>query len=54
MKPEGTLLLTGRDVAALLTIEECMAAVACAFKLYGEGKSEASWSAYHSRHSGVV
>src|SRR5258707_1525541 len=40
MKPEGTLLLTGRDVAALLTIEECMAAVEQAFKLYGEGKTQ--------------
>lgn len=40
MKPEGTLLLTGRDVVALLTIEECMAAVESAFKLYGEGKTE--------------
>ena len=40
MKPDGTLLLTGGDVAALLTIEECMAAVENAFKLYGEGKTE--------------
>jgi alanine dehydrogenase len=40
MKSEGTLLLTGRDVAALLTIEECMAAVEHAFKLYGEGKTQ--------------
>jgi alanine dehydrogenase len=40
MKPEGTLLLTGRDVAALLTIEECMAVVEHAFKLYGEGKTQ--------------
>ena len=36
---EGTLLLTGRDVAALLTIEECMTAVELAFKMYGEGKT---------------
>jgi alanine dehydrogenase len=36
-KPEGTLLLTGRDVAALLTIEECMDAVENAFRLYAEG-----------------
>jgi ornithine cyclodeaminase/alanine dehydrogenase len=41
MKPEGTLLLTGREVAALLSIEECMAAVEHAFKLYGEGKTPA-------------
>ena len=40
MKPEGTLLLTGRDVAALLSIEECMTAVEYAFKLYGEGKTQ--------------
>src|SRR5258705_3717401 len=40
MKPEGTLLLTGRDVAALLSIEECMVAVEHAFKLYGEGKTQ--------------
>ena len=39
MKPDGTLLLTGRDVAALLTIEECITAVERAFKLYGEGKT---------------
>ena len=36
---EGTLLLTRRDVAALLTIEECMTAVELAFKMYGEGKT---------------
>jgi ornithine cyclodeaminase/alanine dehydrogenase len=41
MEPDGTLLLTGRDVAALLTIEECMVAVEHAFKLYGEGKTSA-------------
>ena len=40
MKPDGTLLLTGRDVAALLTIEECMTAVEHAFQLYGEGKTQ--------------
>ena len=39
MKPDGTLLLTGSEVAALLTIEECMAAVEHAFKILGEGKS---------------
>jgi len=39
MKPDGTLLLTGRDVGALLTIEECMASVEHAFKLYGEGRT---------------
>lgn len=40
MKPDATLLLTGRDVSALLTIEECMAAVEHAFKLHGEGKTQ--------------
>ena len=40
MKPKGTLLLTGRDVAALLTIEECMTAVEQAFKLSGEGRTQ--------------
>lgn len=39
MKPDGTLLLSGREVAALLTIEECMAAVEHAFKTHGEGKT---------------
>ena len=40
MRPEGTLLLTRTDVAALLTIEECMVAVEHAFKLFGEGKTQ--------------
>ena len=40
MKPEGTLLLTGRDVATLLTIEECMTAVEHGFGLYGKGKTQ--------------
>jgi alanine dehydrogenase len=39
MKPEGTLLLTREGVAALLTIEESIAAVEHAFKLYGEGRT---------------
>jgi alanine dehydrogenase len=39
MNSQGTLLLTGRDVAALLTIEECMDAVEHAFKLYGQGRT---------------
>ena len=39
MRPDGTLVLTGRDVAALLTIEESMTAVEHAFKLHGEGKT---------------
>jgi len=40
LKPDGTLVLTRRDVAALLTIEECTSAVERAFKLYGEGKTQ--------------
>ena len=40
MKPEGTLLLTRREVAALLTIEECIAAVEGVFKLQGEGRTQ--------------
>jgi alanine dehydrogenase len=40
MNPDGTLLLTGRDVSTLLTIEECMSAVEHAFKLHGEGKAQ--------------
>jgi alanine dehydrogenase len=39
MKPQGTLLLTRREVAALLNIEECIKAVENAFKLHGEGKT---------------
>ncbi len=40
MKSEGTLLLTRRNVAELLGIDECIAAVEHAFKLYGEGKTQ--------------
>ena len=40
MKPVGTLLLTRHDVAALLSIEESIAAVERVFKLYGEGKTQ--------------
>ena len=39
-KPTGTLLLTRRDVAALLTIDKCTSAVERAFKLYGERKTQ--------------
>jgi ornithine cyclodeaminase/alanine dehydrogenase len=39
MKPTGTLLLTRREVAALLSLDECIAAVENAFRLYGEGKT---------------
>ena len=37
----GTLILTQRDVAALLSIEECTEAVEHVFRLYGEGKTQA-------------
>ena len=40
MRPEGTLLLRRRDAAALLSIDECIAAVEKVFKLQGEGKTE--------------
>jgi ornithine cyclodeaminase/alanine dehydrogenase len=40
MNPDGTLLLTGRDISTLLTIEECMDAVEHAFKLHGERTTE--------------
>ena len=38
MEPQGTLLLTRSEVAALLGVEECMTAVEQAFKLYAEGR----------------
>jgi alanine dehydrogenase len=40
LKQTGTLVLTRRDVAALLTIDECTSAVERAFQLYGEGKTQ--------------
>jgi alanine dehydrogenase len=39
MKPADTLLLKRQEVAALLTLEECIAAVEEAFKLHAEGKT---------------
>ena len=39
MKSEGTLLLKRRDVAEILSLEECITAVEQAFKLYAEGKT---------------
>jgi alanine dehydrogenase len=39
MKPQSTLLLTRRDVASLLSLDECIKAVENAFRLYGEGKT---------------
>ncbi|HKY26390.1 MAG TPA: ornithine cyclodeaminase family protein [Pyrinomonadaceae bacterium] len=40
MKSQGTLLLSRSEVADLLSIEECIAAVEQVFKLYGEGKTQ--------------
>ena len=40
MKSQGTLLLSRAEVADLLSIEECIAAVERVFKLYGEGKTQ--------------
>jgi alanine dehydrogenase len=39
MKPKGTLLLGRREVAALLNLDECIAAVEQAFKSHAEGRS---------------
>jgi alanine dehydrogenase len=39
MNREGTLLLRRQEVASLLTMEECIAAVEHAFRLYGEKKA---------------
>jgi len=37
--PQGTLLLTRRDIAELLDLDECIAVVERAFKLHAEGKT---------------
>ena len=39
MTPDGTVVLTRSDVAALLSLEECIAAVEDAFRLHGERKA---------------
>ena len=39
MKPSGTILLTRSQVAELLTLDESIAAVEEAFRLYGSGKA---------------
>ena len=39
MEHEKTLLLTRKDVSAVLGIEDCMVAVEAAFKLHAEGKA---------------
>ena len=40
MNSEELLFLTPREVQSLLTLDECIAAVEHAFRLYGEGKAE--------------
>lgn len=39
MPPSGTLLVTQQEVASLLSLDDCIAAVEQAFKLQGEGKT---------------
>src|SRR6266852_6170274 len=39
MKPKGTLLLRRKEIAEMLSLDECIAAVEQAFQLYAEGKS---------------
>ena len=53
MKEDGTVLLTRQDVSELLGIEDCIAAVENAFRLYGEGKvSPPGIMGIHSRDGG--
>lgn len=53
MKPEGTLLLKRSEIASLLSVEECIAAVEQAFKLYAEGKTTPpGMLAVHARDGG--
>ena len=40
MNSQGTLLLSRSEVADLLTVDECIAAIERVFKLYGEGKTQ--------------
>ncbi len=54
MNPWGTLILTRRDVASLLTIDECTLAVERVFKIYGEGKtSPPEVLGVHAHNGGV-
>jgi alanine dehydrogenase len=41
MSPNGTIVLTRREVTALIGIEECIEAVERAFRLHGQGKTQA-------------
>jgi alanine dehydrogenase len=53
MNHDGTLLLTRHDIAQLLNIDECIAAVERAFKIYGEGKAAPPGIlGMHARHGG--
>jgi len=40
LKQTGTLVLTRRDVAVVLTIDDCTSAVERAFKMHGEGQTQ--------------
>jgi alanine dehydrogenase len=42
MKPSTSLILTSKDVRQILTLQECIDAVECAFRLQGEGKTRRS------------
>lgn len=54
MESKGTLLLRDSDVAALLTLEECITAVEKIFRLQGERKVPASRIlGIHSLHGGL-
>jgi ornithine cyclodeaminase/alanine dehydrogenase len=41
MTPTGTLILKRREIAALLSLDDSISAVENAFRLYGEGKTDA-------------
>lgn len=59
--PAGTLLLTRSEIARLLSLEECIAAVEQAFRLHAEGKSltpgvlsiPSSEGAFHTKAAGL-
>ena len=54
MQPPGTLLLTRSDVARVLTLRECIAAVEEGFRLEGEGKLQPpSILGVHAPHGGL-
>ncbi|HKC13952.1 MAG TPA: hypothetical protein VKI41_18150 [Vicinamibacteria bacterium] len=59
---QGTLVLTGRDVRALLGLDECVAAVEAAFRDQAEGRSwpagmvtvHAGEGGFHVKTAGLV